>query len=264
MLAFAFGAKEEICCAGNDVSGNQGAMQPIQISVVFNNVPCVAGMETAWGFATVISAPQWTVLFDTGGDGRRLLSNMKRLGLALEDVGYIFISHLHADHTGGLAEFLRHTPNVTVFLPASAPAGFIRGIETLGANVVKVAQPAQLLPRLHSTGELGDGIEEQAMVIETGKGLVVITGCAHPGILNIVRAVRSHFNRPIHLAMGGFHLMGAAPHQMKAVIGGLRELGVARVAPSHCTGEEAMALFREIWKEDFLEGGCGAVIELAP
>ena len=239
-------------------------MQPIQISVVFNNVPCVAGMETAWGFAAVISAPQWTVLFDTGSDGKRLLSNMERLGVAPEEIGHVFISHLHTDHTGGLAEFLRHNPDVTVFLPASAPAGFIRGIETLGAHVVKAAQPAQLLPRLHTTGELGDGIKEQAMVLETAKGLVVITGCAHPGILNIVRAVRSRFNRPIHLVMGGFHLMGTAPHNIRAVIGGLRELGVERVAPSHCTGGEAMTLFREIWKEDYLEGGCGAVIELAP
>jgi 7,8-dihydropterin-6-yl-methyl-4-(beta-D-ribofuranosyl)aminobenzene 5'-phosphate synthase len=109
---------------------------------------------------------------------------------------------------------------------------------------------------------MGDGMIEQALIADTASGLVVITGCAHPGIVNIARAARKYLGKDVYLLMGGFHLLGRHPEQIRATVETLRRLAVRKVAPSHCTGDAAIALFRDTWAKDFIEGGCGAVIDI--
>jgi 7,8-dihydropterin-6-yl-methyl-4-(beta-D-ribofuranosyl)aminobenzene 5'-phosphate synthase len=111
---------------------------------------------------------------------------------------------------------------------------------------------------------MGHAPQEQALTLDTAQGLVILTGCAHPGIVAIVREAKRRHGRPIRLVMGGFHLLRQPERQIRAMIGELKALGVSQVAPSHCAGDRATALFRDAWSEDFLEGGCGAVIELSP
>ena len=82
----------------------------LRVHVVFNNVPYKEGLETSWGFSCLIEGLDKTVLFDTGGNGDILLSNMQRLGLAPEAVDAVVLSHIHGDHTGGLAPFWRKIP----------------------------------------------------------------------------------------------------------------------------------------------------------
>jgi len=234
----------------------------LRITVVYNNVMHTPGLKTAWGFAAVIEAGADVVLFDTGGHGPTLLANMKRLGIDPQSIDAIVLSHIHNDHTGGLDAFLARQPNVTVYLPRSFPAAFRQGVEQRGARVVIVSGPQRLFGNLYSTGEMGDGSKEQALIADTTAGLVVITGCAHPGIVDIARAARTYLGKDIYLLMGGFHLLGRDLEQNRATVAELRQLAVRKVAPSHCTGDAAIALFRENWKSDFIEGGCGAVIEV--
>jgi 7,8-dihydropterin-6-yl-methyl-4-(beta-D-ribofuranosyl)aminobenzene 5'-phosphate synthase len=176
----------------------------------------------------------------------------------------VVLSHLHGDHTGGLTRFLEHNPRVTVHVPESFPASFTGAAARLGAHVETVGRPARLLAAVYSTGEMGDGIREQALVLDTPRGLVVITGCAHPDVTRIVRRAREYLHDDVHLLMGGFHLLGKSPSRIQAIIADLQRQGVERVAPSHCTGDLAIGLFRRAWGKDFIEGGCGAVIELEP
>lgn len=91
---------------------------------------------------------------------------------------------------------------------------------------------------------------------------MVVTGCAHPGIVRIAETAGRLTGKRIHLLMGGFHLMGADRGEIQAIIGRLRALGVEKIAPSHCTGDAAIAQFRKAWGKDFVEGGLGAVIEV--
>ncbi len=97
----------------------------------------------------------------------------------------------------------------------------------------------------HTTGELGSPIREQALAPKTPRGLVVITGCAHPGIATLVRQAKTELGDDVHLALGGFHLGGASAAQIAATIAELQELGVQRIAPSHCTGDAARRAFAE-------------------
>lgn len=111
---------------------------------------------------------------------------------------------------------------------------------------------------MHLTGTLGDGVREQALVLETGEGLVVVTGCAHPGIVELVRRARTiDPDAPVALVMGGMHLREASDWQIDTVVSGLKALGVRKVAPSHCTGDRAIERFRQAYGAGFVRAGAG-------
>ena len=234
----------------------------LRLHIVFNNVPYKAGLATGWGFSCLIEGLSKTVLFDTGGDGKLLLANLQQLGLDVGAVDAVVLSHIHGDHTGGLGAVLARNPEVTVYLPESFPVSFQQEIVRLGATVETVAGPRQLLEGVYSTGEMGWGVEEQALIVDARDGLVVMTSCAHPNVADMAERATSYRDRNIALLMGGFHLGGSSDAEIEAIIKRLKGLGVQKVAPSHCTWERAIQLFREAWGKDFIEGGLGAVIEL--
>jgi len=107
---------------------------------------------------------------------------------------------------------------------------------------------------------MNHGIREQALIVDTPQGLIVITGCAHPDVADMAAQAKAYLGKDIYLLMGGFHLGGRSEADIRAIIQRLQALGVRKVAPSHCTGDRALRLFREAWKDDFIEGGLGAVI----
>ncbi|HDP90255.1 MAG TPA: MBL fold metallo-hydrolase [Thioalkalivibrio sp.] len=232
------------------------------LQVVYNNVPYREDLTTGWGFACLIEGLDDTVLFDTGSDGEILLSNMERVGVDAGDVDVVVLSHIHGDHTGGLDAFLARRGGVTVFVPASFPAAFGQRVVEHGARMVSVSGPRLLVERVHSTGEMGHATREQALIVETARGLVVMTGCAHPDVADMAERAKDYLDQDIHLLMGGFHLGGRSDAEIRAIIARLKALGVEWVAPSHCTGERVMSLFREAWGEHYIEGGLGARIEV--
>lgn len=186
--------------------------------------------------------------------------SMKRLGIDPASIDTVVLSHPHGDHTAGLERFLRQNSKVKVYLPQS----FQQQLQRLGADTVTINGPVQLCDRVHSTGEMGAAIKEQALLLETSNGLVVITGCAHPGVVNIVKRARQYSGKKVYLLMGGSHWMGASPSEIEQRLEALRALGVKKVAPSHCTGEAAINRFLQHWRGDFVAGGCGVVIEIYP
>ncbi len=127
----------------------------------------------------------------------------------------------------------------------------------------EVYAAAELVPGVYTTGELGEAIKEQSLVVSTGAGLVVITGCAHPGVASIIQKVKAAFpGENIHLVMGGFHLKSASKPQVISIIHSLKQMGVARAAPSHCSGDGARQLFKEQYGDDYIDSGAGKVISL--
>ena len=234
-----------------------------QLTVVFNNVPLDRGLLPAWGFGCVIEGFEKTLLFDTGSDGGILTSNMKRCSIDPAGIDSVILSHEHYDHVGGLEGFLKSNGSrAEVYFPAAFTYEFQERIREWGSRAVGVDKPLEICRNVWSTGELGKGIREQSLVLETEKGLVIITGCAHPGIVHIVETVARSFDEDIYLVMGGFHLTGSGEEKINSVIQGLRELGVLKIAPSHCTGDLAIKKFQSAWGKDFIQGGCGASIVL--
>ncbi len=231
----------------------------LTITVLYDNVAHDARLQTDWGFACLVEGLEQPLLFDTGGKGDILLRNMRALGLDPRAVRTVVLSHAHGDHTGGLAAFLAENPAVTVYLPQSFPAGIKDTVRQAGATLAEVTEAQEITAGAHTTGELGSQIREQALALETPRGLVVITGCAHPGIVEMVRQAQAEVGGNVYMALGGFHLRDANAGQINTVIADLQALGVRRIAPSHCTGDAARRAFAVAFGADYLESGVGQV-----
>jgi 7,8-dihydropterin-6-yl-methyl-4-(beta-D-ribofuranosyl)aminobenzene 5'-phosphate synthase len=107
---------------------------PVRHRIVFNNVPFAPGLETGWGFSCVIDGLDKTILFDTGGNGDVLLSNMLHLGIDPRTIDVIVLSHIHAEHTGGISTFLARNHAVTVYIPQSFPKSFQGKVALRGSH----------------------------------------------------------------------------------------------------------------------------------
>ena len=240
----------------------------VTFTIVYdNNAPAEAqgydpALQTAWGFACLVETGEATILFDTGGDGSTLLGNMATMGLDPRAIDVVVLSHAHGDHTGGLAGLLDTGARPTVYVPAAFPASFKDGVRAR-TGLVEVTGPMEILPRMsfirsvYTTGEVGSGIVEQALVVETGEGLVVVTGCAHPGVVEMVRRAKESVGGEVYLVMGGFHLGSASRRQVEGIIADFRALGVQRVAPCHCTGDAARRMFADAFGENYSPAGVG-------
>ncbi|MFO7772385.1 MAG: MBL fold metallo-hydrolase [Dehalococcoidia bacterium] len=232
------------------------------ITVIYDNNQYDRRLTPAWGFSCMVKVPEKTILFDTGGDGRVLLGNMNRLGIRPSEIDVIVLSHIHGDHTGGLKEFLRHNSQVPVYLPHSFPAEIKQDIGACGAEVRNVHEPAELFDGVFTTGELDGGIEEQSLLVKVAGMFCLITGCAHPGIINITKKAKETAGKEIYLATGGFHLSGAFGSQISYIAESLRRLGVQRVAACHCSGDTARRLFNNYFGKDYVNCGAGKEIKI--
>ena len=128
--------------------------------------------------------------------------------------------------------------------------------------MVEISDSTKISDGLYSTGEMGILIKEQSLIVKTEKGLVITTGCAHPGIVNILKKAKEILQEEIYLALGGFHLKAASDLELKKIIKSFQELRVKKTAPSHCSGERCRELFKQEYGQNYLENGVGRIINL--
>jgi len=230
----------------------------VRIAVVYDNKSLSPDLSPAWGFSCLIGED---LLFDTGGDSHVLLSNMGKMGIDVERIRSVVLSHAHGDHTGGLGGLLAVNRNLTVYLPRSFASGFKAEVEAR-ARVVQVHEPMEITEGIYTTGEMGRSVLEQSLVLVTRRGLVVITGCAHPGIVSIVEKAREIASGEVYLAMGGFHLGGVSEAAMGGIVEDFERLGVQKVGPCHCSGDLACSAFERAYGENFISVGVGRRLEI--
>ena len=234
----------------------------LRVTLLYDDRAADHRLETSWGFSCLVEGLEKSILFDTGGDSGVLLRNMSKLGIDPQDVDVVMISHAHGDHLGGLAGFLGENSAVSVHLPQSFPERVKDDVKRSGAELVEVGGWTEICARAYSTGELGTRIKEQSLVIDTDNGLLLITGCAHSGIVRMVEIAKELTGREVYLVMGGFHLSGTSGGAIQEIVDRLRELGVAAVAPCHCTGTRAMEMLAAAYRERYLEVLVGTVLTL--
>lgn len=236
--------------------------QSIQITIVYDNNPFDEKLDKDWGFSCFIKGLEKSILFDTGTNGRILLSNMEKIGIRPEDVDLVFLSHDHRDHTGGLDALLEQNHKIEVWLPEFFSSSFKNVIEKRGASVAEVDNFQQICRGAYSTGVISGWIREQSLILDTDKGIILITGCAHPRITNIITKAKRLLKKDIHLVFGGFHLAAFYENEINGIIDHFRKSGVKKVGPGHCSGDEARRLFAEEYKDDFIEIGVGKEIKV--
>lgn len=212
----------------------------MKVTIIYDNTAFREDLQPDWGFSALVEVENVpSILFDTGANGRILLSNMEKLGIAPALIEEVFISHSHFDHTGGISEFLKVNQKAKFYVPSSFSGPRNR-------EVISLAKANRIHRNVLSTGEL-DGIE-QSMGVETEKGIVLIVGCSHPYMGHILDAARQFGE--IHGMIGGMH--GFSKFEL------FKDLEL--ICPTHCTQHKAE--LKRSYPQKYIEGGAGRIIEI--
>jgi len=207
-----------------------------------------------WGISFLVNRQ---ILFDTFASFRALQKKLTQFQIDMQQIQTVVISHEHWDHIGGLWELLEHRKGLDVYLPTHAtPETKLRVMES-GSRVIDDNGEKMISPDIYISAEIMGGfkagtVAEQSLVIKSERGLVIIAGCAHPGILDIVEKAKQVFGLPVYAVLGGFHLMHSGMNEVRSCAKGLTEAGVTVVAPTHCTGWRAEREFKAVFKENFI------------
>ncbi len=226
----------------------------MKIEILLDKEKASEEFQVGWGLSFLIDRK---ILFDTGENFEYLKHNAELLGIDLKKIKKIFISHQHWDHTGGLDGLLEINNQVDVYVCKSSSQDFKESIRKKKANLVEVKDILKIDEGIYSSGELranykGEPLYEQFLIIEKDNFLVVLCGCSHAGILNIVEKISFDLKKEIIAVMGGFHLLDKEERFVRFIIEELRGK-VEKVGPSHCTGYPAISYFKEVFKENFIE-----------
>lgn len=199
-----------------------------------------------WGISFLVG----DVLFDTFGRADVFRKNVRRFRVSLSPVRKIVISHEDWDHIAGLERLLRLRPGSKVYLCKKTGAPLTETVRKAGGKIVRVDGPRRIARNIFSLGQMradtGRGVlYEQALVIKSKNGFSIVTGCAHPGIARIVKRARQVFGDGLYAVCGGFHMKDQTREENERIVTELRDLGVKKVIPLHCTGAGAVRLFRK-------------------
>jgi 7,8-dihydropterin-6-yl-methyl-4-(beta-D-ribofuranosyl)aminobenzene 5'-phosphate synthase len=246
---------------GLSARGPAGAT--LKFTVLYDNYLFREGTKADWGFSCLVEGPEKTILFDTGTNPDILMQNVDALRVDLKKVDLVVLSHAHEDHTGGLPAVLQRNPAVEVLFPVSFGTAFADKVAKMGATPRTVDKPVEICHNVFLTGELGDRIKETSLVVDTPRGLVVVTGCSHPGIVDILKRAKEIRDKPIHLVFGGFHLGGTPDAGIRDILAAFKELGVERCGATHCTGDHQIERFKAAFGDRFQPMGTGRTIEVA-
>jgi 7,8-dihydropterin-6-yl-methyl-4-(beta-D-ribofuranosyl)aminobenzene 5'-phosphate synthase len=271
-----------------------------EITVLYDAFGKTSTMKKDWGFSALIEYGDKRILFDTGNNAEIFAHNVAAKGIDLTKLDFAIVSHRHGDHTSGLSHLLKVNPTVKIYAPqenfgvfgAALPGTFYRRNESLSpemryfdgkppetlrfgspwpeGNFTWVTKTTEVAPGFHLillNGTWGVDLEvkEISLAIDTPDGIVLVLGCSHSTIEKIVEAAKSTINKPIHLVLGGTHLLPANDDQIRSTAASLRDnWNVRFIAPVHCTGEPAFAILKESFGDRYLYAGLGTTVLLGP
>jgi 7,8-dihydropterin-6-yl-methyl-4-(beta-D-ribofuranosyl)aminobenzene 5'-phosphate synthase len=217
----------------------------MKITIIYDNTAFRKELLANLGFSCLVELTNLSksenkfkrILFDTGANGKILLSNMEKLGIDPSSIEEVFISHLCFDHIGGLSEFLKVNPKINkIYVPSSL------GLK----KEIVLKEPTKIYENVFSTGEL-ERIE-QSMGVVTEKGIVLIVGCSHPYMGNILN-IAKQFGK-LYAILGGMH--GFSEFEL------FKDLEL--ICPTHCS--QYKAELQKLYSQKYLEGGAGRMIEI--
>jgi 7,8-dihydropterin-6-yl-methyl-4-(beta-D-ribofuranosyl)aminobenzene 5'-phosphate synthase len=214
--------------------------QLMNIKILYDN-QAKDGFKSGWGFAALIDND---TLFDTGENAASLLANMQAFGVKPEQIKQVVLSHEDWDHVGGIV-ILKQCQGVNVYIPANASRSLKEDIKSLNqdASILEAVHNTRIDSDKFVTATLGSLKKEISLAIRTRKGLVLVTGCAHPGLDNIVEYARQFGD--IFAVIGGFHGFSK--------LSALADVPI--IIPCHCTQKKQEMLDMYPGKVRFVSAG---------
>jgi 7,8-dihydropterin-6-yl-methyl-4-(beta-D-ribofuranosyl)aminobenzene 5'-phosphate synthase len=271
------------------------APAPARITVLYDAFGKDSTLTKDWGYAALVEIGGKRILFDTGDDSGILAKNAKAKGVDLTRLDFVVLSHRHSDHVSGLAFLQSVNPKVRIYAPkenfgvfgSDLPGSFYRRDESLpaemryysgtppetmkfgtvfpGANIQLIDKTTEVAPGITLIALVSDApgtkeLKELSLAINTPDGLVLVVGCAHPGIEAIV-VEAAKINPHIHFVAGGFHLVVAQDPAIAKVVSTLHDTDkVDYIAPGHCTGEATFAALQKAFGDRYLYAGLGTTL----
>jgi 7,8-dihydropterin-6-yl-methyl-4-(beta-D-ribofuranosyl)aminobenzene 5'-phosphate synthase len=227
----------------------------MEIKILYDNKSAKPDIVSGWGFSCLVGG---SVLFDAGEDGNSLLENMKTMKVDISNIKNIVISHDHWDHVGGLELVLKKKKGIKVHGCAGFSREFKNIVNKYDAELVETDLFSNITSNIFTTGAIkgtykGGKIDEQSLVIKTTKGITIVTGCAHPGIVKIVEHIKGLLiQEKFYCVLGGFHLKKMSNDEVVSVCDRLMDLGVQKAGPTHCSGEVAANIFKKKFRENYM------------
>jgi len=235
----------------------------LEIRVIYDNTSARAGVQEDWGYSAVVTFRGRRLLFDSGTKPELFVENLKKLDVAPASIEKAMISHEHPDHRNGIYLFYPMHKGLPVYFLDSFEKPAWDEAAKIGMTPVRVTGPQELLPGMFTTGTVEGEPNEQSLAVETSKGIVMMVGCSHPGVVKMVQAVQKQRGKnSIRLLIGGFHMFRQEEAQIARQIEELRKLNVQTVRPAHCTGDLAHSLFEKAWGAGYGKAGAGNIIRL--
>lgn len=271
-----------------------------QITLLYDAFGKTSDLKKDWGFAALIEYGGKRILVDTGNNADIFAHNVKAKGIDLAKLDFAVLTHRHGDHTSGLNYLLSVNPNVKIYAPkenfgvfgAELPGTFLKSNDALPPEMryfdgkvpdkLRFGSPwpqghfewvnktTEILPGFHLillTGSWGVDLDvmEISLAIDTPEGIVLVVGCSHPTIEKIVEVAKATINKPIHLVIGGTHLLPAKDDEIVRIATALRdEWKIEFIAPVHCTGEAAFAALKQAFGDRYVYAGLGTTVVLGP
>jgi len=253
-----------IQCYGQKIESNQ---DEVFLTILYDNRSAYDSIYADHGFSCLIESGIESCLFDAGRIPDQLILNMERLNINFSGINHIFISHIHNDHMGGLQHALNKCNQPDLYMPYSYPQligepgsdkadndweALLDGYKPMVSDLIRVKESTHIGNIGYTTGIFENVFYEQSLIIPTSQGLVIITGCSHPGIVEIVKHAKKLMNHDVYLVLGGFHLNSTKPDEVLEIAQQLREL-TRYLGPCHCTGEKSMHIFKKVFNEDYVD-----------
>jgi 7,8-dihydropterin-6-yl-methyl-4-(beta-D-ribofuranosyl)aminobenzene 5'-phosphate synthase len=228
-----------------------------KLTILYNDFIFDTRCRSELGLSCLIETNEKVVLFDTGGIPEILNHNIEVLGVNIQDIDCVVISHEHWDHIGGLKTILSQKPSILVYVPGDCPYHIISTINTNGGVCVELGNATRLSKSIAISDTLYGTYPEQALIVKTNDGIILVTGCSHAGVQNVARSAFESSGENINFIIGGFHTVSSR----KRACDELDELGVIKISPIHGTDKISIEYFRERYGENYVQSGVGFNLE---
>jgi len=231
----------------------------VHITIIYDNYQENPDLKTDWGFACLVEYQGNKLLFDAGRNAGLYKENIELLGIKAEEIPTLFISHEHGDHTAGIPWICELNPAIICYLPATF-AENLKANDRIPANTKAISKPGHLYGSYYSTGDNFMAFKEQGLVIKTETGGVLITGCGHPGIVEMLTQVKEELGIEVHTVIGGLHLISTMGSDVSHIGDELQKMGIKQICPTHCTGDLSIASLKASFGNGYITGGAGKEI----